>query len=83
MCVNLDAAADRDHWRLSGRRGDGYGAHLVVQAIVVAIINNKVEDVSDWLASCLKGSDVPMVAGNKKWDHWLNLFSHEIYASIM
>lgn len=49
----LDAAADCDLRRLSRRRGDGDGAHLVVKAIVVSVINNKVEDVGDRLAARL------------------------------
>lgn len=60
MCGYLDAAADCDHWWLPGCGGDGNGAHLVVKAIVVSVINNKVEDVSDWLTTCLQGSDVPV-----------------------
>ncbi len=48
----LDAAVDCDHRWLSGRRGDGDGAHLVVKTIVVSVINNKVEDVGDRLAAC-------------------------------
>ena len=59
MCVRckevcyLDAAADCDHRRLSGRGGDGEGAHLVVKAIVVSVVNYKVEDVGDRLAARL------------------------------
>lgn len=49
----LDAAADGDHRRLSRRRGDGDCAHLVVKAIVVTVVNNKVEDVGDRLAARL------------------------------
>lgn len=49
----LDAAAHCDHRWLSGRRGDGNGAHLVVKPIVISIINDKVEDVGDRLAACL------------------------------
>lgn len=60
MCDYLDAAADCDHRRLSGRGGDGDGAHLVVKAIVVSVVNNKVEDVGDRLAARLQGSDVPV-----------------------
>lgn len=53
MCEYLDAAVDCDHWRLPGCGGDGDGAHLVVQAIVVSVVNHKVEDVGDWLAARL------------------------------
>lgn len=49
----LDAAAHCDHRWLPGRRGDGNGAHLVVEAIVIPIINDKVEDVGDQLAARL------------------------------
>lgn len=48
----LDATANCDYWWLSGRGRDGDGAHLVVKAIVVSVINNKVEDVGDRLAAC-------------------------------
>lgn len=53
MCAYLDAAADSDQRRLSWCGGDGDGAYLVVKAIVVSIINNKVEDISHWLTSRL------------------------------
>lgn len=60
MCEGyLDSAAYGDHWRLSGRGGDGDGAHLVVEAIVVSVVHHKVEDVGDGLAARLQGSDVP------------------------
>lgn len=49
----LDAAADSHHRRLSGRGGDGDGAHLIVEAIVVSVINDKVEDVSHGLTARL------------------------------
>lgn len=52
VCEHLDAAADCDHRRLPGRGRDGNGAHLVVKAVVVAVINDKVEDVGDRLAAC-------------------------------
>lgn len=55
----LDAAADGDHRWLSGRGGDGDGAHLVVEAIVVSVVHHKVEDVGDGLDARLQGSDVP------------------------
>lgn len=55
----LDATADRHHRWLSGRGGDGDGAHLVVQAIVVSVVNDKVEDVGDGLAGRLQRGDVP------------------------
>lgn len=55
----LNAAADGDHRRLSGRRGDRDGAHLVVQTIVVSVVNDKVKDVGDGLAARLQGGDVP------------------------
>lgn len=58
-CAYLDAAADSDQRRLSWCGGDGDGAYLVVKAIVVSIINNKVEDISHWLTSRLYWSDVP------------------------
>lgn len=51
VCEHLDAAADCDHRRLPGRGRDGNGAHLVVKAVVVGVINDKVEDVSDRLAA--------------------------------
>lgn len=54
----LDAAADSDHRWLSGSRGDGDCAHLVVKAIVVAVVHDKVEDVSDRLTAGLQGGDV-------------------------
>lgn len=53
MCEYLNAAADCDDRRLPGRGGDGDGAHLVVQAIVVPVIDDKVEDVGDRLAARL------------------------------
>lgn len=60
VCDNLDAAADSNHWWLPWRGSDGDGAHLVVKAIVVSIINNKVEDVSYWLTARLQWRDVPV-----------------------
>lgn len=56
--VYLDAPADGDRGRLPGGGGDGDGAHLVVKAIVVSVIHNKVEEIRDRLASRLQGSDV-------------------------
>lgn len=53
VCEYLDAAADCDHRRLPGRGGDGNGEHLVVKAIAISIINDKVEDVGDGLAARL------------------------------
>lgn len=51
--VYLDATSDSDHGRLPRGGGDGNGAHLAVKAIVVSIVHDKVEDICDWLASCL------------------------------
>lgn len=51
--VYLDSTTDSDHRRLPRGGGDGDGAHLVVKAIVVSIVHDKVEDICDWLASCL------------------------------
>lgn len=53
MRENLNATADCDDRRLPGRGGYGDGAHLVVQAIVIPIIDDKVEDVGDRLAARL------------------------------
>lgn len=58
--VYLDGPTDGDHRRLPWGGGDGDGAHLVVKAIVVSVVHDKVEDVCDRLASCLQGSDVPV-----------------------
>lgn len=59
MCVgNLDSAAHGDGRRLPGNGGDGDGAHLVVQAIVVAVVDDKVEDVRDGLVARLQRRDV-------------------------
>lgn len=55
----LDAALHGDHRRLSGRGGDGDCAHLVVEAIAVFVVNNKMEDVRHRLASSLQRGDVP------------------------
>ena len=59
----LDAAADRHHRRSPGRGGDGDGAHLVVEAIVVPVVDDEVEDVRHRLAARLEGSDVPEDGG--------------------
>ena len=60
MCEYLDAAVDCHHGWLSWRGGNGDGAHLIVEAIIVSIVNNKVEDVGDGLAARLYGSNVPV-----------------------
>lgn len=49
----LDAAADSNHRWLHWCGSDGDGAHLVVEAIVVFIVNNKVKDVSHRLTARL------------------------------
>lgn len=60
----LDAALHCDHRRLPGRGGDGDGAHLVVEAIVVSVVDDEVEDVGDRLTARLQGGDVP--AGGRR-----------------
>lgn len=57
MC-HLDAAVYGDHRRLSLHRRDGDGAHLVVKAIVFAVVHDEMKDVSDRLIPCLEGRDV-------------------------
>lgn len=51
--IYLDAAVNGDRGRLPWGGGDGDSAHLVVKAIVVPVVHNKVEDICDRLASCL------------------------------
>ena len=56
----LDDALHCNLWSWSEGRGNGDGTHLVVEAIVVTVVNNEVEDVSNRLAARLQGSDVPV-----------------------
>lgn len=51
--IYLDAAVNGDRGRLPWGGGDGDSAHLVVKAIVVSVVHNKVEDICDRLASRL------------------------------
>lgn len=67
----FDAALHSDHRRLSGCGGDGDCAHLVVKAIAVFVVNNKMEDVRHRLASCLQWRDVPAPG-------WFLLESHKL-----
>ena len=60
MGVYLDAAAYCNLWSCSYGGGYGDGAHLFVEAIVVTVVNNKVEDVGNRLAARLQGSYVPV-----------------------
>lgn len=75
MCVDLDATMYSDHWGQSSEWGsNSYGKHLVFQSIVVSIVDDKVEYVSDGLRVGLKWGDVP---AGKTTLRFINIFIQE------